>query len=307
MNHEDQPHLTATLHEHTLRFTQREVAMSILERQMIEVDGATLEIFVSGDHGPVICEAHPYGGYTGQLADWDRRPAAARLVQVNGRGAGSSSRGRDARDYSFGRFVDDLEAVRRELGGDRWLFMSDSAGVYASVHYALRYPHALRGLITGFLGPNLRRIVDYPRSVASAAHHSRQQLLATAPRPEPVDGASDFSGWARAGDNMWIWYEHDRPVGIWPFDLAEHQRAYMAEMLTHSVEDRLGTLAVPALIFAGRYDPLAPLPYVEVLRSIPGSEFVVLECGHADMDEGYDLGTYQATLQRFLTERFLAE
>ena len=37
--------------------------MTILERRMIEVDGTTLEIFVSGDHGPVICEAHPYGGY----------------------------------------------------------------------------------------------------------------------------------------------------------------------------------------------------------------------------------------------------
>ena len=129
--------------------------MTILERQMIEVDGATLEIFVGGDRGPVICEAHPYGGYTGQLAEWDRRAAAARLVQVNGRGAGRSSRGRDARDYSFGRFVDDLEAVRRELGGDAWILMSDSAGLYASVHYALRYPYALRGLITGFLGPNL--------------------------------------------------------------------------------------------------------------------------------------------------------
>ena len=281
--------------------------MTILERQMIEVDGATLEIFVSSDHGPAICEAHPYGGYTGQLADWDRRPAAARLVQVNGRGAGRSSPGRDALDYSFGRFVDDLEAVRRALGGDPWIFMSDSAGLYASVHYALRYPHALRGLITGFLGPNLRRIVDDPRSVVSAAHPARQQLLATVPRPEPVDGASDFSGWAPVGDSTWIWYERDRPVCVYPFAMAEHQRAYLSEMLTRPVDEHLDTIRVSALIFAGRYDPLAPLPYVEVLRSIPGSEFVVLECGHADMDEGHDFETYQATLQRFLTERFLAE
>jgi pimeloyl-ACP methyl ester carboxylesterase len=281
--------------------------MTVLERQMIDVDGATLEIFVGGDRGPVICEAHPYGGYTGQLADWDRRPAEARLVQVNGRGAGRSSRGRDARDYSFGRFVDDLEAVRRELGGDAWIFMSDSAGLYASVHYALRYPYALRGLITGFLGPNFRRIVDDPRSVVSAAHPSHKQLLASVPRPRPAAGASEFSGWMQVGDSTWIWYERDHPVCVRPFAMAEHQRAYLSEMLTCPVDEQLDTIMVPALIFAGRYDPLAPLPYVEVMRSIPGSEFVVLECGHADMDEGYDFETYQATLQGFLTARFLAE
>ena len=281
--------------------------MTILERRMIAVDGATLEIFVSGDDGPVICEAHPYGGYTGQLSDWDRRPATARLVQVNGRGAGNSSRGRDPQDYSFGRFVDDLEVVRRELGGASWIFMSDSAGLYAAIHYAVRHPHALRGLITGFLGPNFRHIMNDHRSVVSALHPARKQLLATVPRPEPVDGASDFSGWAQAGDSTWIWYERDRPVCVYPFAMLEHQRAYLSEMLTRPVDKQLDGISVPALIFAGRYDPLAPLPYVEVLQSIPGSEFVVLECGHADMDEGYDFDTYQATLQRFLTEYVLAE
>ncbi|MBA3947960.1 MAG: alpha/beta hydrolase [Herpetosiphonaceae bacterium] len=279
----------------------------MLECRLIEVDGATLEVFVGGDQGPLICEAHPYGGYTGHLADWDRRPAVARLVQVNGRGAGGSSRARDAQDYSFDRFIDDLEVVRRTLGRDPWIFMSDSAGVYASVHYALRYPHALRGLITGFLGPKFRRIVDDPRSVVSAVHPSREQLLATVPRPKPVDGASDFSGWVPVDDSTWIWYERDHPVCVYPFALPEHQRAYLSEMLTRPVDEHLDRIIVPALIFAGRYDPLAPLPYLEELRSIPGSEFVVLECGHADMDEGYDFETYQATLQRFLMERFITE
>lgn len=105
---------------------------------------------------------------------------------------------------------------------------------------------------------------------------------------------------------MWIWYEHDRPVAVWPFDLPEHQRAYVTEMLTHPVDERLGTIGVPTLIFAGRYDPLAPLHYVEALRGIPGSEFVLLECGHADMDEGYDFEKYQTALQRFLADRLCA-
>ena len=280
--------------------------MTILERQLIAIDGATLEIFVSGDHGPTICEAHPFGGYTRQLAVWDRRPATARLVQVNGRGAGNSSRGRDAGDYAFDRFVDDLEVVRQALGGIPWIFMSDSAGLYASMHYALRYPQALLGLVTGFLGPNFRRIVGDPRSVISAEHPSRQQLLATVPRPAPGDEASDFSGWAQVSESTWIWYERDGPVCVYPFALPEHQRAYLSEMLTCPVDAHLATIRVPALVFAGRYDPLTPLPYVEELRRIPGAEFVVLECGHADMDEGHDFETYEATLQRFLTEHGLA-
>ncbi len=270
---------------------------------MIEVDGATLEVFVGDDHGPLVCEAHPFGGYTGHLTDADGPLNAVQLIQVNGRGAGHSSPGRDVQDYTFNQFIVDLEGVRRQLGGEPWIYMGTSAAVYAGLHYASRYPHALRGLITGFLGPNLRRIVDDPRSIRSVAHPAHHQLPATLLRPASPDGSSDFSGWAQAGDSMWIWYDHDHPVAVWQSDLSEQKRAYLSEMLTHPVDDRLARIAAPTLIFAGRYDPLAPLPYVEALRAIPASEFVVLACGHADMDEGYDFEAYQAALQRFLTTR----
>ena len=46
--------------------------------------------------------------------------------------------------------------------------------------------------------------------------------------------------------------------------MPEHQRAYSSEMPTRPVDKRLARISVPALIFAGGYDPLTPLPYVEV-------------------------------------------
>src|SRR3712207_4450367 len=68
--------------DHTSRVTRLEVGMAMLERRMIEVDAAMLEVFLGGDQGPLVCDAHPFGGYTGRLAEEDHALEAVRVVQV---------------------------------------------------------------------------------------------------------------------------------------------------------------------------------------------------------------------------------
>lgn len=273
-----------------------------LEQRMLKVDGATLEVFLGGGPGPLLCDTHPFAPATDHLAE-DDPLAAVRLVRVNGRGSGHSSPGRTAQEHTIDQFLVDLEAVRQQLGGEPWIYMGYSAGGYTGLRYALHYPQALRGLIIGFCTANVRYFLADPRSIFSPANPANQQLLASAPRPRVADTARDGFGWAPVRDDVWVLYEQDHPVWVWPNTPPEQARSYVLDMVVHPVDDRLDAVAAPTLIFAGRHDPVGPWHYVEPLRGIPGSEFVLLECGHVDMREGHGLAEYHAAIRRFLMER----
>jgi hypothetical protein len=42
-------------------------AIAMLEQQMIDVDGATLEVFLGGSDEPAVCVSHPFGLVKEQL------------------------------------------------------------------------------------------------------------------------------------------------------------------------------------------------------------------------------------------------
>src|SRR5438093_12245653 len=107
--------------------------MDQLERRMIDVDGATLEVFLGGAGEPVVCQSHPFSVLSpdpsaGDNTAWPWEPAMGRFVGVNPRGVGGSSAGRGSHDFTFGQQLDDLEAVRQQLGIARWVFWGSSAG-----------------------------------------------------------------------------------------------------------------------------------------------------------------------------------
>lgn len=273
----------------------------MLKQHMLEVDGATLQVFVGGEEGPLVCTSHPFGTYSEQRAG-EAPPAPLRLVQVNPRGSGQSSAGRTAQDYSLDRFIDDLDAVRQQLGSESWVFMGYSGGGYAGLHYALRYPDALRGMVIGFnsAGPSF---LNDPRSVLSPAHPAYRETLANSTRPAAADA---FTGWACL-DDLWLWYQHDQPTWVNGGEPDDRVRSFVPDMLAHPFDDRLADIRVPTLIFAGRDDPALPWQHVEALHGIPDSEFMLLECGHVDMSEGRGLEEYQVVLHHFLTDRLPAE
>jgi pimeloyl-ACP methyl ester carboxylesterase len=89
-------------------------------RQLIDVNGATLEVFLAGAGDPVVCRSHPFAPRSADLTwPWDTR--MGRLVAVNPRGVGGSPGGPDPRDFTLAQHVEDLEAVRNQLGVVRWV------------------------------------------------------------------------------------------------------------------------------------------------------------------------------------------
>src|SRR5207302_3230514 len=114
-------------HTHRAMGSEGAHTMNQPEQRLIELEGATLEVFLSGTGDPMVCESHPFNARAADsVSNWEFTCTPGRVVSVNPRGVGGSSAGREPRDYTFAQHVDDLEAVRQYLGVERWVFWGGS-------------------------------------------------------------------------------------------------------------------------------------------------------------------------------------
>jgi proline iminopeptidase len=99
-------------------------------------------------NGPVLV-CHPGGPgfsslYFGDLAGlWERYT----LVLLNPRGTGGSDKPADSRAYQIDDYVDDVEALRENLGLERLMLLGHSHGGTVAQAYAARYPGRVRKLV----------------------------------------------------------------------------------------------------------------------------------------------------------------
>jgi pimeloyl-ACP methyl ester carboxylesterase len=281
--------------------------MVALERRLIAVEGATLEVFVGGAGGPTVCQSHPFvalppdGGLVDAVGD------LCRLVRVNPRGTGGSSAAQAPRECTLGQHVADLEAVRQRLGVERWAFLGQEGGACTSPLYALQAPHALSGLVIAWMGPSGPRIAADARSLLSPHHPSYEQDVRTAPRrrhPAVLDPAAAPRGeWAQLREGLWMFTRDGRPVVMLPFEI-ERAKPFLEEFVSDfDVEPRLGEIRVPTLVVASGRDPIVPREECErVAAGLPHARLVVLEAsGHGvpNLDRA-DAEAYRAALRRFL-------
>jgi proline iminopeptidase len=74
-------------------------------------------------------------------------PARYRVISADQRGAGRSTPRGSIEHNTTADLVDDLEALRRQLGIETWLVVGGSWGATLSLAYAVAHPHAVKGLL----------------------------------------------------------------------------------------------------------------------------------------------------------------
>lgn len=118
-------------------------------------DGTNLAYHVSGEGDPVICLP---GGMqdTEYLGDLGGLPAHRRLIMLDPRGTGRSATPRDADSYRCDRLVDDVEALREELGLERVDLLAHCAGANLATLYAARHPERVGRL--ALITPSTRAV-----------------------------------------------------------------------------------------------------------------------------------------------------
>ena len=287
-----------------------------VERRMIEVEGATIEVFLTGTESPAVCQSHTFVGTLpepmpdGQFP-WPWDGSIRGLVSVNPRGVGNSSARNGPSDFTLRQHLDDLEAVRQQLGVARWVFWGSSGGGVLAQAYALALPQALSGLIIMSAGPSGPRVGadttsrlsphnpqyrdEMARLAADPLRERRQAILASV-EPRFRDAA-----WVRLREGVWVFFYAGQPLAV----TGENERVWasMEEAFTFEVWDRLHEIVLPTLVVAGRLDDAIPIAHSALVHTgIAQSEFVVLEeSGHAYPDpESADGVKLRLAIERFL-------
>ena len=126
--------------------------LAVGEHQRV-LNGVRLYYRVAGTDGPewqapvLFLHGGPgYNSYSFARLMGPRLEKSRRMVYLDQRGCGRSERPWDD-SYSLDVQLADLEALRRELGLERWVLLGHSLGATLALEYAARYPEHVAGVV----------------------------------------------------------------------------------------------------------------------------------------------------------------
>ena len=215
------------------------------------------------------------------------------VVELLGHGRSASPAEREA--YRVAAYVRRFEALREQLGVERWFVCGQSFGAGLTIRYALDHPGRIVGQVftntMSGLSPAAReRLPERLARVDAVAQGGREALKAFPFHPRPSK---------RLPREIWEGIVADAEL-LSPAAVAEALRTTTPEL---SVADDLGRILVPTLLVNGKresaFQPLRDL----AAREIPGLAVVDLDGGHSvNLDQAE---AFNAAVAAFI-ERCLA-
>ena len=113
-----------------------------------DVNGTSLYYEVVGSGNPLLIMHGGLGFDHTYFRPWiDSLSEDSKLIFYDHRGNGRSDRSKPLDDVHHSTWADDANALREHLGIEKIVLMGHSYGGVLALHYALRYPDTLSGLI----------------------------------------------------------------------------------------------------------------------------------------------------------------
>lgn len=260
---------------------------------MLEVDGAQLWYGTVGSGAPLILlHGGPGLGQVYLLANLDAPgfpPEGMRIVAYDQRGSGRSTGAEEPDSIYMDRFVRDLEAVRRATGQERVALLGHSFGGLLAMHYAVRHPERVAGMILLDPDPASRVLWERHREIV-ASRTTRADSLAMAAisssegwEIDPVNlerhtliGLQAYFGEREAAQALRLGLERN-VYGNFP-GTAELMRERLGDW---DLFDELGSVQAPTLIVTGTESIFPMEAHERLADALPDAELVVLEgVGH---------------------------
>ena len=272
------------------------------------VNGARLYYETLGDEGaPALVLLHGgpgVGDCRDQVRDYGALQDEYRLLFYDARGSGRSE---DRPPYTHAQWVDDVDALTRQVGIDRFALLGHSYGGIVAQEYALRSKGRLTHLV----------LVDTAPSTVESEESIRRALAAGLPGIEEGWLRKLFEGRVESNEEMREMWELLLPLYFeGPFDPSlpkemaaqtyfhyeTHNYAFSVNNPNYDVRPRLGEIRVPTLIICGGNDWITPLSTSEqIAAAIPNSVLEVFEqSGHFPMVEEPE--KFTSVLRSFLAE-----
>lgn len=216
-------------------------------------------------------------GLLSSRAQWRPNIQALRMtttpvvVELLGHGRSASPPESDA--YTVGAYVARFEALREQLGAERWFVCGQSFGAGLTIRYALQHPQRVvaqvfTNTMSGLSPAARERLPERMARFDAVERGGRAALKALPFHPRPSK---------RLPREIWEDLVADAEL-LDPRAVAEALRTTSPEL---SVADDLGRIAVPTLLVNGTresaFQPLRDL----AAREIPEVEVVDLDGGHS--------------------------
>ncbi len=258
-----------------------------------------------------------HGGPGAGVSPYHRRffdPARYRIVLFDQRGAGQSTPFAELTDNTTWHLVADIEAIREQLGIERWMVFGGSWGSTLALAYAQTHPERVLGLVLRgiFLGRarELRWFNEVDGGASQIFPERWARFLAFIPEAEREDMldaywrrlCSDDEGLRLAAAHAWSAWEggsttllHDPDAGG-DFDdphkavsLALMEAHYFRHAMFLAPDQLLRDIArirhIPATIVHGRYDIICPMASAwDLKQAWSEADFHVVLAGHSAAD-----------------------
>jgi len=279
------------------------------------VNGVRLYYRVAGDapatRAPVLfLHGGPgYNSYSFARLMGPRLEKSRRMVYLDQRGCGRSERPWNGR-YSLEVLVADLEALRQELGLERWVLLGHSFGGTLALEYAARYPQHVAGMVfvSGFS--------DAAASFSTWKSELERQYPGRLAETETPEEASDYERVMEAlqgldartffhtlqfRDATYLQQQEEVDAESGLRNTGELSRALFSNELPGYRFTAAERLTVPVLVIGGRYDQTIGLESMKALaKALPRATLLEYErSGHFPYLE--EPNRFEQDVSRFLS------
>ncbi|WKA52320.1 alpha/beta fold hydrolase [Planococcus liqunii] len=252
------------------------------KQTIIATQRGNFEVFQKGE-GPPLCVTHHYSVFneTGDYyAEAFTKNHAVYLVNL--REAGQSEKSAEPYQLSMLETIFDLEAIREELGIEKWGFAGHSTGGMLGILYGIYCSESLSYLI--LTGAAAREYATFSKECIYNSEHPEfeevQNLIEQLKQGDIPDGKRRQLGEERTKLSL---FRPEKYTEYFHRKISKSMSAarmdfFNRELPIYDVTRKLHLIKVPALILCGRHDVQCPLTYsIEMKEHIPDARLVVFE------------------------------
>lgn len=277
--------------------------------ELVRIDDTSLFVVERGEGPPVIVLHGGPGLDHHEFADYlDPLTGEFRLLLVDQRANGRSERPPEA-TWTLERMAQDVVMLARALGLDRYAVLGHSYGSLVALQSAVDYPGMAAATIVSGGVPSAEYLEAVEKNLAAFEPvELREQVTASWAREPNVQTQEELS--ELIADQLPFHFANPLDPRIQDYQERTRDTVYSPEVLRVfaasgyggiEVEDRLGEIATPVLITAGRHDRTCIVEASEAMaKAIPNAELAIFEkSGHMMFVEEPEL--YVAVVRSFLT------
>ncbi|MEP0322724.1 proline iminopeptidase-family hydrolase [Bauldia litoralis] len=280
----------------------------------VEIDGGYkvfVDEFGTGDK-VLLC----LNGGPGLPCDYLREPHAPladegyRVIAFDQLGCGRSDKPKDGSLWKIGRYVEEVETVRRSLNLGKVTLLGHSWGGWLGIEYALTYPDSLQSLILEDTCGDMPHLISELDRLRAALG---PETVAMMQRHE-ADGTLDHPEYQAAV--TLLNYRHVCRLDHWPASLnrslddwnmdvygamqGPNEFLYVGNLKDWQRIDQMHRITCPTFITVGMHDELGPACAMRMHHALPNSTIKVFK-NSSHMPFYEEPEAYFPELRRFLS------